>query len=55
MKNILILSLQKTLVSRDHIYKGTYSGWYSVSDEAFLGADDVKDITKPDGQTIKVL
>ena len=42
-------------MSRGHIYKGTYEGWYSVSDEAFLGADDIKDITTPDGETVKVI
>ena len=42
------------MVGRGHIYKGNHSGWYSISDEAFLGTDDVKDITTSDGQTIKV-
>ena len=50
-----ISKFQNILVERGHIYKGTYKGWYSVSDEAFVGADDVKDITTLDGKTIKVL
>ncbi|XP_052784329.1 methionine--tRNA ligase, mitochondrial-like [Mya arenaria] len=42
------------LVRRGHIYKGDYEGWYCVSDEAFLGADDVVDRTDKHGNTIKV-
>ena len=42
------------MVSHGHIYKGTYSGWYCISDEAFLVTDDVKDITTSDEQIIKV-
>lgn len=32
---------QENLVSRGHIYKGTYEGWYCVSDESFLGEYEV--------------
>ncbi|GFN86899.1 methionine--tRNA ligase, mitochondrial [Plakobranchus ocellatus] len=32
-----------------HIYQGTYTGWYSVSDEAFLDEEDVKEKLSPDG------
>ena len=42
------------MVSPGHIYKGNDSCWYSVSDKAFLGTDDVTDITASDGQAIKV-
>uniref|UniRef100_A0A0B6ZGL7 Methionine--tRNA ligase, mitochondrial n=1 Tax=Arion vulgaris TaxID=1028688 RepID=A0A0B6ZGL7_9EUPU len=42
------------LVDRGHIYQGSYRGWYSVSDEAFLSQDDIEDKTLPDGSMIKV-
>ncbi|WAR28915.1 SYMM-like protein [Mya arenaria] len=38
----------------EHGLKGDYEGWYCVSDEAFLGADDVVDRTDKHGNTIKV-
>ncbi|KAK2183237.1 hypothetical protein NP493_319g04005 [Ridgeia piscesae] len=42
------------LEERGHIYKGSYEGWYSVSDEAFLTEDEVTDGTDKQGQTCKV-
>ncbi|CAE6442460.1 unnamed protein product [Rhizoctonia solani] len=37
----------KRLVERGHIYKGTHSGWYSVSDECFYPESQVEKITDP--------
>ncbi|KAK2144554.1 hypothetical protein LSH36_748g02067 [Paralvinella palmiformis] len=37
-----------------YIYKGSYSGWYCTSDEAFLTDDRVDEITSKDGKLIKV-
>ncbi|XP_071085061.1 methionine--tRNA ligase, mitochondrial-like isoform X2 [Haliotis cracherodii] len=42
------------LESNGHIYRGSYEGWYSVSDEAFLTSEEVKDLTTPDGSTAKI-
>ncbi|RUS85422.1 hypothetical protein EGW08_006813, partial [Elysia chlorotica] len=39
----------KRLEKTGHIYQGSYAGWYSVSDEAFLTEDDVEERTLPDG------
>ncbi|KAF2350257.1 Methionyl-tRNA synthetase, partial [Trinorchestia longiramus] len=38
-----------TLISRDYIYKGEYSGWYCVSDESFLTESQVTNKSTPDG------
>ena len=45
---------QKELETRGYIYKGKYEGWYSVSDESFLGLGNVEDKVQPDGSVIKV-
>lgn len=45
---------QKLLEERNHIYKGTYSGWYCVAEEAFLSNKDLIEKTKPSGETFKV-
>ncbi|KAH3804912.1 hypothetical protein DPMN_133205 [Dreissena polymorpha] len=42
------------LMRQGFIYKGEYSGWYSVSDEAFLGEKDVLDKTDDQGNKFKV-
>lgn len=39
-----------TLMERGHIYLGNYSGWYCVSDEAFLTEAQVHEITLPSGE-----
>ncbi|KAL4220584.1 Methionine--tRNA ligase [Mactra antiquata] len=44
----------KKLESNGCIYKGSYEGWYSVSDEAFLSDNDVTDGKDKNGQNIKV-
>uniref|UniRef100_A0A2C9LPB3 Methionine--tRNA ligase, mitochondrial n=1 Tax=Biomphalaria glabrata TaxID=6526 RepID=A0A2C9LPB3_BIOGL len=42
------------LHEKGHIYKGSYSGWYSVSDEAFLTDADVEEKTLSDGSVVKI-
>lgn len=37
------MNLQRSLCAGGHIYKDSYSGWYCVSDEAFLADDQVAD------------
>ncbi|CAL1532012.1 unnamed protein product [Lymnaea stagnalis] len=49
-----VVAFWNRLKERGHIYKGSYSGWYSVSDEAFLSESDVEDKCLPDGSTVKV-
>lgn len=46
--------LWNTLDRNGFIYKGSYKGWYCVSDEAFLSDNDVMDIETESGQTQKV-
>ncbi|MBD1164800.1 methionine--tRNA ligase [Pelagibacterales bacterium SAG-MED13] len=36
--------LWNELIKNDEIYLSKYSGWYSVSDEAFYGNDEIEDI-----------
>jgi len=43
-------ALWNELVARGDIYLGSYAGWYSVRDEAFWGADELKD--GPNGSKI---
>ncbi|XP_011878831.1 PREDICTED: methionine--tRNA ligase, mitochondrial [Vollenhovia emeryi] len=42
------------LEERGHIYLGKYSGWYCVSDEAFLGDADLVEEKDSTGKVIKV-
>ncbi|XP_014212192.1 methionine--tRNA ligase, mitochondrial isoform X1 [Copidosoma floridanum] len=44
----------KLLEEKNHIYKGKYTGWYCVPDEAFLFDQDLVDKKTPSGDTIKV-
>ena len=37
-----VQNLWKVLQEKDEIYLSKYSGWYSVSDEAFYGEDEIK-------------
>jgi len=39
-----VQSLWKELKKNDDIYLSTYSGWYSVSDEAFYSEDEIEEI-----------
>ncbi|XP_011298070.1 methionine--tRNA ligase, mitochondrial [Fopius arisanus] len=43
-----------SLQNSGHLYLGKYSGWYCVSDEAFVLPSDLEDLKKPDGSTIKI-
>ncbi|KAG7154465.1 methionine--tRNA ligase, mitochondrial-like [Homarus americanus] len=38
------------LRERGHIYRGNYSGWYCVPDEAFLTEAQVQEVTLPSGE-----
>lgn len=44
----------KLLESKGYIYKGSYEGWYCVSDETFLSERDIKTIEDSDGNQVKV-
>ena len=52
--HVFVLETQERLEARGHIYKGHYEGWYSVSDETFVGEDQVKEVIEGNGKTIKV-
>lgn len=43
-----------TLMEKGYIYKGSYKGWYSQSDEAFVRDSDVVDGTDQNGRPAKV-
>lgn len=40
--------------SNGFIYKSSYSGWYSVNDECFLGNDEVEEVLDSNGKRVKV-
>ena len=42
------------LEEKGHIYKGSYEGWYCVSDEDFLTETQTKEVPGPDGKPIRV-
>ncbi len=39
-----VQNLWKELKKNDHIYLSKYSGWYSVSDEAFYNEDEIEEV-----------
>ena len=39
-----VQNLWKELIKNDDIYLSKYSGWYSISDEAFYSDDEIEDI-----------
>lgn len=43
----------KILKEKNHIYKGKYSGWYSVRDEAFYSENEVQDGIAPSGAPVE--
>ncbi|CAJ1937762.1 unnamed protein product [Cylindrotheca closterium] len=45
--------LWKTLVDKGFIYKGTYSGWYSVRDECFYNESELVDGKAPTGAEVE--
>lgn len=44
---VLVLVLQKELEKAGHIYKGSHSGWYAVSDECFYTEAQIEDVVDP--------
>ena len=44
--------LWKELKKNDNIYLSNYSGWYSVSDEAFYNEDEIDEV---DGKKISIV
>ena len=51
---IIFYTLQERLSSRGYIQSGSYDGWYSTSDEAFVPKDMVMERTEEDGQITHV-
>ncbi|XP_053404426.1 methionine--tRNA ligase, mitochondrial-like [Mercenaria mercenaria] len=51
---VTVQKFWRELETRGCIYKGSYEGWYSVSDEAFLSENDVKTSVNEKGQVLKV-
>lgn len=45
--------LWKVLVDKGYIYKGTYSGWYSVRDECFYNDSELVDGKAPTGAEVE--
>jgi methionyl-tRNA synthetase len=45
-----VQALWRVLAERNHIYLGSYAGWYAVRDEAFYGEDELSD--GPDGSKL---
>ena len=45
---------QQKLSSQGYIYKGSYAGWYSVSDEAYLAEEDLTEKLQPGGDKLLV-
>jgi methionyl-tRNA synthetase len=48
-----VQELWKVLVDKDYIYKGTYSGWYSVRDECFYTESELVDGKAPTGAEVE--
>lgn len=51
---VAVQSLWKRLADKGLIYKGQYSGWYSLSDEAMLTETQVTDKIDATGKQVKV-
>ena len=49
----VVQSLWNKLIEKNQIYLGTYSGWYSVRDEAFYSADELIDGKAPTGAAVE--
>ena len=47
--------LWKSLVEKGYIYKGTYSGWYSVRDECFYNESELVDGKAPTGADVELV
>lgn len=46
-------ALWRKLVARGYIYKSTYSGWYSMRDEAYYQPDEIVDGKAPTGAPVE--
>lgn len=46
-------SFWNTLYEKGYIYLGSYSGWYSIRDEAFYGENEIKDGKAPTGSPVE--
>lgn len=44
----------EVLQKKEHIYIGTYKGWYSTQEELFLSDSEIKEVPKEDGTPQKV-
>lgn len=42
-------TLQRRLEAKGLIYKASYEGWYSVSDEAYYTSSQIRDEDSPNG------
>lgn len=54
MFQLILEQFQKRLEERGHIYLGKYSGWYCVSDEAFLSDTEIVEQKDATGKVIRV-
>ncbi|KAL5004792.1 hypothetical protein ScPMuIL_018248 [Solemya velum] len=50
----VVQKLWTDIEKNGYIYKGSYSGWYCVSDEAFLSNDEIKEVVGSDGNPAMV-
>ncbi|CCW62995.1 unnamed protein product [Phytomonas sp. EM1] len=50
----LVQSIWRKLEAKGDIYLGRYEGWYSVSDESFLTAQNITDGVDKDGKPCKI-
>ena len=44
---VLLCTEQQELEKRGHIYRGSHSGWYAISDECFYTEGQIEDIVDP--------
>jgi methionyl-tRNA synthetase len=49
-----MLGVQDRLVEEGHIYKGSHSGWYAVSDECFYTEQQIKDAEDGSGGKVSL-
>jgi methionyl-tRNA synthetase len=49
-----VQALWRRLYDKGHIYKGQYSGWYCLADEAMLTEGQVTDTTDASGKKVKI-
>ena len=44
---VLLCTEQQELEKRGHIYRGSHSGWYAISDECFYTEGQIEDVVDP--------